>query len=139
MSEDSTATRITLYLASIWLVVGELGLFDHFHNRSVGALVIAGVVGVITAGGFMVVTWTKRVPVKLIAEPLTMVGVVGSAVGFFFHPYAWLTIGVGLLILFAFGAALFEERRAREQEARLLKAKLTAAVKEKVTSSNDLI
>jgi chromate transport protein ChrA len=119
MAQDSTATRITFYLASIWLVLGMAGIFEHFHHDNVSSLIVAGVLGLVTAGGFITVTWTKKLVVKLVAEPLTMVGVVASAVGFFFHPYAWVTIGIGIAILFAFGCALFEERSSREKAAKI--------------------
>ena len=117
MSEDKTATRIALYMTTIWLVLGELGVFYHFGLKSITMLVVAGVLGFVTAGGIVAIVWTKRLPFKLLAEPLTMFGVVASAVGFFFHPYAWLTIPVGVVAMWALFAMLYDERADRALKA----------------------
>lgn len=109
---DSTAVRISLYFALVWLAGGSLELLNHLHKLY--PISIAGVIAlaVLTAGGFLTITWTENLPLKLVAEPLTAAGVLTSAIGAFFSPYAWLQLLVGAIILIVFGGALYEQHES---------------------------
>lgn len=123
MRHDSTGVRISLYFALVCLTGGDVELARHFHKLNAVGVSAAILLALLTVAGFVVVvTWTEKMPLKLVSEPLTAAGVLISAVGCFFSPYSWIQIGLSFLVLAVFGATLYEEKQSIEQEKKLREA-----------------
>jgi len=119
MSHDSTAVRISLYFGLIWLAGGFLSTLHHFHSLTPLHIGLAVFLSVLTVMGFFTVTYTNKIVLKLVAEPLTAAGVLGSGVGYLLYLwYPVVTLIAGAVVLGIFGAALYEEKESRARAAR---------------------
>jgi hypothetical protein len=108
LKNDTTAIRISGYFALVWLMAGNTLLLHHFKAMSGFNLALGGTATLLTILGFVFIAFTDKMAVKLIAEPLTAIGVLIAATGLFFAPMAWLGLLLGVIVLSVFGASLHE-------------------------------
>lgn len=115
----STGARISLYLVVAWFATGFLGLFQgHLTtDLKVGQAVLAGLLAVVAGLALATVANSTKTIVKIVLEPVLLVGVVLSGIGCYRSGGSWWGLVVGGILLAVYLGILVEERDKRKLAA----------------------